>query len=338
MYRNLYFAVSESCSDQRERRNFLWITANPVQRKLVIHCPTGVKTLFIRSLKTVLLLILASLIIGCNQDSAPEFLEETPFRTPTELNTDEVIIVTCSFYPLELPGHIDITATEFWQNHDALGFKSSLPANFLDQIGFPADILRTWQANGLYVALAEQDSWPRFRQELIALGATSQAQSTALFRNPIDVAKFPVFWFDQPTSLFISDTKGSARGYTLDNGDCAFAVNCILTPQNPLTQPVYINIAPEFHSFEHQSKFDRDNSGKLRRVVETPIVTFENLTLSGTLPQNYFIAIVTKPQPTPAGKLGQLFLTRNEGADRFQLAVIISPSVKTGKMLKNEIE
>ncbi len=294
--------------------------------------------MLVRSLIIIFLLSWASLILSCNQESAPEFLEETPFRNPAEINTDEVIIVTCSFFPLELPGHIDITATEFWQNHDALEFKSSLPANFLDQIGFSADILRTWQANGLYVAIAEQDSWPRFRQELASLGAASQTQSTALFRNLKDVAKFPVFWFDQPTSLFISETKGSARGYTFENGDCAFAVNCFLAPQNPLEQPIYINIAPEFHSFEHQSKFDRDKFGKLQRVVKTPIITFENLTLSGTLPQNYFIVLASKPQLTPAGKLGQLFLTRNEGADNFQLVVIISPSVKTGKMLKNEPE
>ena len=70
------------------------------------------------------------------------------------------------------------------------------------------------------------------------------------------------------------------------------------------------------------------------RDGKTPRVVFDQLTLSGFLPSGHFICIGPAGADSTAGSLGQLFLTRKEGAENYQLLVILVPAVQSADQIK----
>ena len=273
--------------------------------------------------------VTAVLISGCRQDDElSHLIAESPFKNPSLENPGDILIVTCQYYPLEIPGHVDMTRWPFWEKYNAVAFADGSSPDSTG--GFHVQQLRLWQENGFQVAIAPMVSWSDFRQTVLRAGGQALSQSTALIRRPVDVARFTAYWLYQDRSIFISEGFGSGRALTLPAGDCVFAVNCIPGLGGRQAKEFYIKIVPEVHSALEEEKFGEDEFGVLRRIQERPKISFDPLSLSGTIPRGYYLVIAGRPGPAAAGKLGPLFLSNQIGGQNRQLAVVIAPDMQTG--------
>lgn len=281
--------------------------------------------------------VAAGVLNGCRQDDElSKLIEESPFKNPTLENPGDILIVTCQYYPLEIPGHVDITRWPFWEQYNALATPGNTAAPSTAS-RFPVQQLRLWQENGFQVAVAPMLSWADFRQTVLRSGGRALSQSTALIRRSVDVARFTAYWLYQARSIFISEGFGSGRALTLPVGNCVFAVNCIPGLGGRQAKEFHIKMVPEVHSALEEEKFGEDEFGVLRRIQERPKITFDQLSLSGTIPRGYYMVIAGRPGPAAAGKLGQLFLSYQIGGQNRQLAVVIAPDLQTGVRKKPEL-
>jgi hypothetical protein len=281
--------------------------------------------------------VAAGFLNGCQQDDeVSRLIEESPFKNDPLENPGDIQIVTCQFYPLEIPGHVDITRWSFWKQYNALAPAGSGAAPDSDG-GFPVQQLQLWQKNGFHVAVAPMLSWSDFRQAVLRSGGRALSQSLALIRRPVDIAQFNAYWLERDRSVFIFEGPGSGRALTLPAGDCAFAINCIPDLGGHQAKEFHIKIVPEVHNALEQARINQDESGNFHRVRERPKVTFDQLGLSGTIPRGYYMVIASVPGLIEAGTLGQIFLSRQiEGQNR-QMAVVIAPNMQTGARIKSEL-
>ena len=289
-----------------------------------------------RCLQTLWVLICIFLATGCQEDEVSELTRQSPFKNAPPAPAEEILIVSCQSYPLELSGQVDVMALPFWNKH-ALAEESG-NISISAKPPFSAGQLNLWRQNGLHVAVAPLDDWAQFRQELMDAGGLSMSSTISLLRRPTDVAEFPTSWVPQSTSVFITGSSGIPRGYTLSQGDCLFSVNCLPGREIPQPSSLYIKIVPEFHAAHSSERFDRDAFGVLRRIIENPRIVFNQMTLEGQLSKGHFICIAAKTKPITAGNLGQLFLTRTEGTDNYQLVMILVPALQTGAEVRNILQ
>jgi len=274
---------------------------------------------------------------GCRQDDElSRLIEESPFKNAPLEKPGDILIVTCQFCPLEIPGHVDITLWPFWEQYNALTSAGSGGAPD-SAAGFPVQQLRIWQENGFQIAVAPMLSWSDFRQTVLRSGGRALAQSSALIRRSVDIARFAVYWLDQDRSIFISEGLGSGRALTLPAGDCVFAINCIPGLGGRQTKEFHIKITPEVLSVLEEEKFGEDEFGVLRRIHERPRITFDQLSLSGTIPRGYYMVIASGPSPAEAPALGQIFLSRQSDGQNRQMALVIAPDMQTGARIKSEL-
>ena len=205
--------------------------------------------------------VTAGFLHGCRQDDeVSRLIEESPFKNAPLENPGDILIVTCQFYPLEIPGHVDITRWPFWEQYNALTLAGSGGAP--DSVGgFPVQQLRLWQENGFQVAIAPMPSWSDFRQTILRASGRALSQSSALIRRPVDIAQFTAYWLEQDRSVFISEGLGSGRALTLPAGDCVFAVNCIPGLGGRQAKEFHLKIVPEVYSALATERIDQDESG-----------------------------------------------------------------------------
>jgi len=280
--------------------------------------------------------VAASFLNGCRQDNEiSQLIEESPFKNAPLENPGDILIVTCQFCPLEIPGHMDITGWPFWKQYNA---QVSAGGGTSDSGGgFPVQQLRLWQENGFQVAVAPMVSWSDFRQTVLRSSGRALPQSSVLIRRPVDIAQFTAYWLDQDRSVFISEGRGSGRALTLPAGDCVFAVNCIPGLGGRQAKEFHIKIVPEVYSALETERIDQDESGDFHRVKERSKVAFDQLSLSGTIPRGYYMVIVSKPSLAKADTLGQIFLSRQIGGQNRQMALVIAPDMQTGARIKSEL-
>ncbi len=273
---------------------------------------------------------------GCRQDDeVSQLIEESPFKNAALEDPGDILIVTCQFCPLEIPGHVDISRWPFWQQYNALG--SADRSGGSEPVGgFPVQELRLWQENGIQIAVAPMSSWSDFRQTVLRAGGRALSQSSALIRRPMDIAQFTAYWLDQARSVYITEGSGTGRALTLPAGDCVFAVNCIPGLGGRQAQEFHLKIVPEVYSVLETERIAQDTSGDYRRVKERPRVEFDALSLSGTIPRGYYLVIVSVPEQTEAGTLGHIFLSRQIGGQNRQMVVVIAPDMQTGARIKSE--
>ena len=280
--------------------------------------------------------VAAGFLNGCQQDDEiSQLIEESPFKNAPLENPGDILIVTCQFYPLEIPGHVDITRWPFWEQYNALASAGGGTSD--SGGGFPIQQLRLWQENGLQVAVAPMLSWSDFRQTVLRSSGRALPQSSVLIRRPVDIAQFTAYWLDQDWSVFISQGLGSGRALTLPAGDCVFAVNCIPGLGGRQAKEFHIKIVPEVYSALETERIDQNESGDFHRVKERPKVAFDQLSLSGTIPRGHYMVIVSEPSLAKADMLGQIFLSRQIGGQNRQMALVIAPDMQTGARIKSEL-
>ncbi|MBN1845071.1 MAG: hypothetical protein JW810_05270 [Sedimentisphaerales bacterium] len=283
----------------------------------------------------VFFLVLGSAVIGlclgCRQDDELDrLIQESPFQNIPSEATDDLLIVTCQYLPLQLPGHVDVTQWPFWEKYDALAGGTDLSR----PVGFSAEQLRLWRENGCFVAVAPSTTWVELREQLQRVGGKTLAQTTALIRHPAEEVQFLAGWIFQPDSIYLWEGAATGRALTLPAGHCLFNVNCIPGLGGAQAKVFHLKIVPEVQAADPQDHFGTDEFGVLRRIRENPKIVFTRLALSGTLPIHHFVAIASRPDPQMAGKLGRLFFRRAEPEQNQQIIVLLLPMLQTGAQIK----
>ena len=285
----------------------------------------------IRLILSLLTLTGLALITGCQQESELSRLrKESPFVRQPQDSPQEILLVTCRVYRLQLPGHLDVTEMPFWKQHDPEDKKL---ADHNQPTGFSTDQIQICRKNGLHIAIAPLSHWSQLRDEIIDAGGTGLAETFSLFPDRATIARFPTFWLDQTTSVFVRDPNIAPRGLTLTPGDCAFWVNCEPLDSGSPPQNLRVKIVPVFHSAAFQPPSFADQPTMPPRK-EPVLIPFDRLTIRGVLPRGYFVALATRPQGRPARTLGEIFLSQRQAADNLQMVLVLVPDVRTGSEVK----
>jgi len=276
------------------------------------------------------------LLAGCQPDDpAAQWRKENPFLDNPRSNPDDILIVTCDYYPMEVPDNIDITKSDFWSRYTLARETNLQPQGVVS--GFSSRQIQLWQKNGLETALIPLSELQTIQAELQNKGGLHKKGTARkhLLRNPSQVAPCPGFWIGAAQSVFITDIEGALRGYTLENNDCLFRLNCIPMGNMPLTDKMYIKIVPTFgHVKQPHTRVLEQYSPK----QNSPVI-FDQLLLSGTIHKGYVFCIVSTNNLKNSGTLGNVFLRSksSEPSERiFQLALFIMPNWQTASEMKSQ--
>ncbi|MCK4628500.1 MAG: hypothetical protein KAT56_05820, partial [Sedimentisphaerales bacterium] len=152
--------------------------------------------------------------------------------------------------------------------------------------------------------------------------------------RPSQVAELPAYWIEQPRSVFVSDSRGAIRGYTLETGDCLFRINCVPVGKDRPVETLHMKIDPSFRLAEPIIEKPDNKTGFVKRASD---VIFKQLTLSGILRNGYFLTIAVRHNnDSRTGSLGRLFLSRTTGAENHQMVYLLAPSAHTATEIKTE--
>lgn len=268
---------------------------------------------------------------GCLDSRKEQFLRENPFHQDGKSDSPSILIVTCNYVILEMPGFVNIPQQSFWGNY-ALPEKRTLPLPAVIS-GFTGKQILSWHKNGLDCAMGSMNDWESFLDSLKSLGGWVITDQMSLYRHASDMAELPTYLLEQPRSVFIADSEGALRGWTLREGNCFFQVNCVPTKTSIPVDSVQVKVSPAFRSVMREV-LPADN--ELGFIRKRPEIIFDQLTLSGALRNGYFLAIACHPGYDTSTTLGQVFLRRNLGAENYQLIFLLVPRVRTAEQMKNE--
>jgi len=269
---------------------------------------------------------------GCLDSRKKQILSENPFHRDDKSDSSSILIVTCNYVILEMPGFVNVPQQSFWGNY-AVPEKPTLPLPAVIS-GFTPNQILSWHKNGLDCAMGPMNGWESFLDSLKSLGGRVITDQMSLYRHASDMAELPTYLLEQPRSVFIADAEGALRGWTLREGNCFFQVNCVPTNNSIPIDSIQVKISPAFRSVMREV-LPADN--ELGFIRKRPEMIFDQLTLSGALRNGYFLAIAYRPGYDASTTLGQLFLQRNLGAENYQLVFLLVPRVRTAKQMKNEL-
>jgi len=279
----------------------------------------------------ILALVAALLSLNCQKSEMDRLIEESPFREQKTEAGNSIIIVSCTFQPLEAAGEIDITQEQIWKDY-ALSAEEPTPAEKGVESGFSPAQVRLWRENGLEITVVPLSNWMKFLEEMLKIQSAQMPVMTALYRRPGQAAEFPFYWITQPASPFICDGQGNLQGYSLYEGRGFIRVNC-MPAEDPASKTAYLKIVPFFRHAVPEEKIVQDKLG-MRIVREYPEIAFDQLKLDGELRLGYFICITTRPEEKFSGKLGNLFMRHNVEGREVQLMLMIAPQVQTATEIK----
>lgn len=276
---------------------------------------------------TCLCMILAFLQAGCSEPE-DQLAKQSPFHQeppPGEIQK-EIIVVTCRFYPLEIQGHADLSEMPIWSIPS-----SDNPAD----TQLSAQDIKKWRDNGLLLATVPIDQWEQLATELEQRGAISLQKKEYRLHHWRDVAEFVTYYLEDAEPLFVKQENTPPRGYTIGPGNCLFQVSCSLSPENPATEPFYIKIVPACRLTQPRDRRGNTSFATPYKLISEPEILFENLQLNFNLSQKNFICIAPKPNKTNMNNLGKMFLSKNIGADNYQLMLLVVPELFTAKQIKD---
>ena len=267
---------------------------------------------------------LALLTTSCQpKDPLDELIADSPFQDfNRERTAKEVLLVTCQFNALELPGQIVAADLPFWREFGPSRVSSTLPA----------PLARTWRANGFLVTIAPTEQWPLLRRSIIAGAGTLARQGSKTFRSPVDLADFPAYGYQETTSLFVVGANPSPRGLTAPPGQCSFRVTCVPHSTLPDETDLHVRIVPNIIGSEEKLRFVKDQQGA-RRIRESANIVFDELALEILLPKEHFICIAAASQQTGPDSLGQLFMRRHRSGENYQQLIVLVPEMRMSRAL-----
>lgn len=260
------------------------------------------------------------LTAGCRQDDPlADLIADSPFRDPLQQrSTKEVLLVTCQFQALEVPGHVAVTDFPFWP---------AAQANSSDAPPLSPQLVDRWRANGLIVAAAPIEHWPSLRQGIVDAAGLMWRQGITTFRSAAELAEFPAYPNEKATPVFVFDAHGSPQGFTAPPGDCLFRMTCVPRTGLPSETDMRIKIVPLIAGTRQKHQFVKDQH-RLRRVQHSPEIVFQELMLDAVIPTGYFICIAALPQATGPESLGERFLLRKRDGKNYQQIVVLVPEMR----------
>jgi len=274
-----------------------------------------------------LVLPLLFLAYGCTQKNEEiELLKrENPFRTARIEPAKPKTILTCQFYPVELPGAV--TLSSLLEPDSATGQQESARKD-LSNKPFGGEKGALWRKNGLDIFLVSGEVWPELSQKFNQSGGRMLSQTTAMFRTPDEQANFSTYARYETTSLFINEGKNALRGYTLGEGACLFRMTCV--PDQFDQEPNFFNITivPVFESGYMEESYQRDEFGNIRRIRNRQEVPFNELKLSGQVPPDSFLCVVSRPAGHSVNTVGSMFLRQTQAAQNIQMMCIFIPRLQ----------
>ncbi len=279
--------------------------------------------------------LLPSLGGACRQhNELDDLMRENPFKTdsPASAPAEEVVIISCDYYPLKLPAGVDVKSFASWP---ALSEKAGSESG----LGFSAEQQKLWRENGFEIAVAPLEQWAPLRDEIVKAGGLCLTQTTSFFHSINDIADYPTFWNGQARPLFVAQSDGSLQGYTLPAGDCLFAVQCSPWENKIHSNTIQVSITPVFQGEDRKEKYVKDEMGQFKLISESSRISFPGLQLSSALPRGYFICLAAAASEKSVSNPGDFFLRGHDENTRvFQFVVILVPAIQTAREYKASIQ
>jgi hypothetical protein len=283
----------------------------------------------------VLGLMLWAVMSGCQQNgTAKELAKQSPFHIKKPVK--EILIITCDWIPVELPGSVDVTELFFWKGDSTAVTDPNDP----NGTGTKKDSKREpsiWERNGMQFALLKERRWGDIHKELQEAGGEFLPKITYLIRNRYDVADYLTYPVEDTKSLFLLTRQGRLRGMTLMEGDCGFRVNCVPKAEAEEPNVFQVKFVPIFKHGEATEKYVRRGEGRIRRESETPMVFFEDLTWQGEMQKGELLCLAVRQSLRGSKTLGNLFFTQREGTADRQMVLFFAPLMQTRLEMKREL-
>ena len=217
---------------------------------------------------------------------------------------------------------MDLSRLDFWAE------QAVSEAQTTAGLGLDRTMVRQWRKNGLFVAAAPVTAWPELREKIVAQGAVTAEQTTALIRKAGEGLEVSTYDCDGDRPVFVASGKAGLRGRTLPPGQCLFRVGLVPELSGPPWR-LRLQMTPLVRSERREERYVRDEFGQMRRVAEKPEIIFDELRLSGKLENDWFVAVVLTGKAQTLGSLGAVFMTPNLYVQDEQLLVILRPRVQS---------
>ncbi len=260
-------------------------------------------------------------VIGCQPPkSSEQFNKENPFNTDQKVEKLDFLMVTCDFANIELAGSVDMTSRDYWKMYSISSANRPNISGVVE--GFDPGEVAVWNENGFEIAIIPMSRWIEIQANLKRAGAVESPAVKSIFMNSAEVSWIPAYGFDEPRSVFVHESGEAIRGYTLENGECSFRLQCMPWQKSPWAGKVKVEIVPVFRSYKPTGRVLETKAGFTQEYVE---IVFDAMSLSGVLRNDYIICIASKKRVRPVSNLGELFFDRNGRMGHTQLLTILAP-------------
>ena len=270
-------------------------------------------------------------VCSCQEDPLIEQLrQENPFRKPEEKKpaTQKILRVSCDTLKIEMPATFDIGTLEVFNNYLAT---SRDPGYVNPAIVKGFGSMKLWHENGFIISIVPRSLWNKTLQQL-----------EVFFSDQIPQSRLRIFsYVDQYAELFlrkIVDTENYnilgpdlyPHKFSLTNGELKFRFEC--QPPSELSadpSSVYISaflVFQEFMPYMSNSVVDL-----YRKSVPEPIISFDYLSFSGMLINDYVI-VITCDDDSMAGNNSAGQLMYNHDTNNRVIAVL-APNAKMTEMI-----
>ena len=266
-----------------------------------------------------ILVLLLVFLAGCGPEPEINRLaEQSPFRSEGSRGEGvETLLVSCGYYPMELPGDVDLGGQAF-----GLAGPNDVA---LDGTGFAKDDIQNWRLNGMEIMVLPADLWPGLYQKLLDAGGRNVSQSVTYFRNVDELAIFEMVYQPEGSSVFRAD-KGRVKGQSLTAGRTVLRVSCVPVSEE---KEIRFFMVPAFEGDVSQGGYRRDEGGHLRYYNEKPQTIFDSLLVRGRLRVGQFVVIRALPKDQAVGNLGEVLLRGQAESGAVQRVAVLIPKMET---------
>lgn len=289
---------------------------------------------------------------GCVPQQQPErpeqqLISESPFHSEVDQDLSQVIIITCTCHMFEIPAHVD--ASGWWQRPGQTAQESdstdpntpqtslSAPLMPLNTRGLDQSQVGTWNNNGLQITAFANADWEQLRPHIVAANAVSLPTRQAMIRRADEIMELPMIQLAEEHEVFVGDSSGGLRGYSLPIGESLFRFSATLEQFTP-RRFAHFELVPVVKSSDIEERFGRDEYGTLRQLTRNPEILFDQLRLSGILEDNWSICVIAKSTGQRLDSLGQILMVDNYAAENRQVVFLLTLDIQTAQELRNSAQ
>ncbi|MBI9018210.1 MAG: hypothetical protein JEZ07_13215 [Phycisphaerae bacterium] len=266
------------------------------------------------------LLMLLLMLPGCfgpKDEYDPELIRQGQEIFLDDRYTGDIKQVTCRYLLMELPGSIDLSKQDFYQEN-AINAVTKGDHIYIKS-GLSDKSLQYWSANSLMLFGGELDKWPAIRDKLKGLGGIVIHDIQLYYQSSLENADIPLNFQESEKSIFVRGGE-SPRGFTLARGDYIFQLTCMPWDRVPPIDTTHVEILPKHISAEPTGEIIKTETGFYR---EYPKTFFDQLRMSLALQNGNFIGIILDQDQK--NTVGHKFLESHSNLGHRQKILILSP-------------